>query len=495
MTATTQPFHARAQPHHLQETLNGHLSPGSGVPAGVARPRVQLTATEDPKAWDYRYMFEKMSARSEALDEQIDTFAFTIMDAYGLTELGDPHVPAEDATYTVGRILSPPTDSNKATVGSLYLQSSRQFGGGNIVPLRFSPDVKVRGGAPGVRGFGLFPGCLVCVKGRNGGGDAYVADEVLMPPAQILPSSLPDEIVQYQQGERLGGLPMSIYSCAGPYTLDNNLEYEPLDALVDVVCDERPDAVIMLGPFVDAHHPAIASGALRQTPVELFRQQIASRLARINEESPGTVVILIPSVRDLLSRHAAFPQAMLERDGLGLSKRVKVLPNPCTFSLNEVVISTSSVDTLFHLRREELFQRAEEAEPDPSTPVNRNPQGDAMANLVRHVLGQRSFYPLFPAPEALAHEVNLDVTHWDQMSLGDTAPDVLILPSKLRHFSKIVDETLVVNPGHLSRANAPGTFAKITVHPSTPERLEQVDEEGYTTHGVAERARSEVWRI
>lgn len=180
MTATSQPFHARAQPHHLLEMLNGHLSSGSGVPAGVARPRVQLTATEDPKAWDYRYMFEKMSARSEALDEQIDTFAFTIMDAYGLTELGDPHVPAEDATYTVGRILSPPTDSNKATAGSLYLQSSRQFGGGNIVPLRFSADVKVRGGAPGVRGFGLFPGCLVCVKGRNGGGDAYVVDEVLM---------------------------------------------------------------------------------------------------------------------------------------------------------------------------------------------------------------------------------------------------------------------------------------------------------------------------
>lgn len=256
----------------------------------------------------------------------------------------------------------------------------------------------------------------------------------------MLPSSLPDEIVQYQQGERLGGLPMSIYSTAGPYTLDDNLDYEPLDALVDVVCDERPDAVIMLGPFVDAQHPQIASGALRQTPTELFREQIASRLARITEESPGTVVILIPSVRDLLSRHAAFPQAMLERDGLGLSRRVKVLPNPCTFSLNEVVISTSSVDTLFHLRREELFQRAEEAEPDPSVPAARNPQGDAMANLVRHVLGQRSFYPLFPAPEALAHEVNLDVTHWDQMSLGDTAPDVLILPSKLKHFSKVSSE-------------------------------------------------------
>lgn len=230
---------------------------------------------------------------------------------------------------------------------------------------------------------------------------------------------------------------MSIYTTAGPYTLDDNLAYDPLDALVDVVSEERPDAVIMLGPFVDSQHPLIASGLLTQSPTELFREQIASRLARINEDSPATVIVLIPSVRDLLSRHAAFPQSMLEREGLGLSKRVKVLPNPCTFALNEVVISTSSVDTLFHLRREELFQRAEEADPEPGAVQSRNPQGDAMANLVRHVLGQRSFYPLFPAPEALAHEVNLDVTHWEQIALGETAPDVLILPSKLKHFSKV----------------------------------------------------------
>ncbi len=127
-------------------------------------------------------MFEKISQRSEALDDLVDDFAESIKDAYGISELGDPHFVSEDSIYTVGRILSPPTDSSKVTSTSLYLESSRLVGGGKRVALRFSSpsEMKVRGGAPGVKRFGLFPGCLVCVKGRNGGGGVFVVDEVLM---------------------------------------------------------------------------------------------------------------------------------------------------------------------------------------------------------------------------------------------------------------------------------------------------------------------------
>lgn len=66
-----------------------------------------------------------------------------------------------------------------------------------------------------------------------------------------------------------------------------------------------------------------------------------------------------------------------------------------------------------------------------------------------------SFYPIFPVPLDLAHDVNLDVTHSDLLymcpqddadhaSAGGTdsskascAPDVLIIPSRLKHFSKV----------------------------------------------------------
>lgn len=47
-----------------------------------------------------------------------------------------------------------------------------------------------------------------------------------------------------------------------------------------------------------------------------------------------------------------------------------------------------------------------------------------------------SFYPLFPTPTDLAHEVNLDITHSDFLKIPEQ-PDVLIMPSRLRQFTKV----------------------------------------------------------
>lgn len=114
---------------------------------------------------------------------------------------------------------------------------------------------------------------------------------------------------------------------------------------------------------------------------------------------------------------------------------------------------------------------------------------DACLGLQVHI---RSFYPIFPVPLDLAHEVNLDVTHIDRLNLdidgADTnmAPDVLILPSRLKQFSKVrehfvvsardsefgqvVDSTLAVNPSFLSK----GQYASLLCAnpgPSVGERI------------------------
>jgi DNA polymerase alpha subunit B len=64
---------------------------------------------------------------------------------------------------------------------------------------------------------------------------------------------------------------------------------------------------------------------------------------------------------------------------------------------------------------------------------------------------------------------------------------------------QIVDSTLVINPAYLSRAHSAGTFAKVFVHPTAREELENgMDVEvdgGMREHRIWERARSEIWRI
>lgn len=91
-----------------------------------------------------------------------------------------------------------------------------------------------------------------------------------------------------------------------------------------------------------------------------------------------------------------------------------------------------------------------------------------------------SFYPLFPAPTDVSHEVNLDISHSDGLRMMDVdntyAPDVLIVPSRLKEFSKVsksisrlcslnlsdaqmVHSTRAINPSYINKMK----YAKLHV--------------------------------
>jgi DNA polymerase alpha subunit B len=53
------------------------------------------------------------------------------------------------------------------------------MGSGARVPLRLDAQLKVRGGIRGAGGVGLFPGAIVALKGKNGGGGYFGVSEIL----------------------------------------------------------------------------------------------------------------------------------------------------------------------------------------------------------------------------------------------------------------------------------------------------------------------------
>lgn len=53
------------------------------------------------------------------------------------------------------------------------------MGSGGRTPLKFDPIVKIRGGPKGAGGVGLFPGAIVALKGKNGGGGWFNVSEIL----------------------------------------------------------------------------------------------------------------------------------------------------------------------------------------------------------------------------------------------------------------------------------------------------------------------------
>ena len=53
------------------------------------------------------------------------------------------------------------------------------MGSGVRVPIRFAPETKLRGGIKGIGGMGFFPGAIVALRGRNGGGGFFLVEELL----------------------------------------------------------------------------------------------------------------------------------------------------------------------------------------------------------------------------------------------------------------------------------------------------------------------------
>ena len=136
---------------------------------------------------------------------------------------------------------------------------------------------------------------------------------------------------------------------------------------------------------------------------------------------------------------------------------MKLLPNPAVFSVNEVVFAITSVDVLFHLQSQQFFKPCLDPVDTASDDSLLDPNAkDALSRGCRHILRQRrsvfafafsrielmslggSFYPLFPAPHGNGIDpLNLDVTHNDLVKLSDDGPDIVILPSILKHFAKV----------------------------------------------------------
>ncbi|KAK4056532.1 DNA-directed DNA polymerase alpha subunit pol12 [Microbotryomycetes sp. JL221] len=507
-TTPAIPFHQRPGKFQTQETLNQHLNLQTLEQKKGDKPRITLSTTMDSNKYKYRIAFEKRLERSQALDKAIEEAAKVFGEFYEILEFASPIQQTQDDVVVIGR-LCPETDNAKMTKTSTWIEPPRSLcdGGGNSrVLLKFEQDMKVKGSPPGSGGIGLFPGCLVALKGRNGGGSMFSVSEILMMPPIDPSFSEAATMLQQQHGQgnkKLGGDPMSVMVAAGPFTVQSDLEYAPLGALLDAAETEKPDVLVLIGPFIDVDHPLIKQSNLDRMPEEIFKTEISTRIINFLNSSTRSVVILIPHGRDLLNNHVAFPQSPFSKGSFGLpNKGVYMLPNPTTFSINEVVFGITSVDTLFSLRNQEYFCPCQVEQDQQDDSVDVTASKDVMSRTCRHLLRQRSFYPLFPAPlnSVGLDNLNLDVTHSELLSMGTNGADILILPSKLKHFTRIVDSTVVVNPGFLMKGDTVGLFSKFTIHPIDEEELEQIvksedQDDQLMEHRVYERCRVDLIKV
>lgn len=188
---------------------------------------------------------------------------------------------------------------------SVVLEGSRHLGGARIeMDLSHLQEDKSTS-------FSLFPGQIIGVEGMNSTGRKLTAHRICEGAAHGANKSTVKELMHYHHDDaKQNGKPLKIMSVAGPYTTSDNLNYDPLFDFMDVVMREKPDVVIMVGPFVDMRHKDIQSGdatlpledgAGMSVPFEaVFANKVALLLDDFFSSSADshTQFVLVPSLDD-----------------------------------------------------------------------------------------------------------------------------------------------------------------------------------------------------
>ncbi|ORZ35105.1 DNA polymerase alpha/epsilon subunit B-domain-containing protein [Catenaria anguillulae PL171] len=436
---------------------------------------VALIDNQDVKP--FNYMYDKVNDLGLALDDYLDVFESRFHSALPDVDIfTNPSYASQAPIFAIGRLVAEEIEgqpSNKLAPNNLLLECARKYNGVRV-KLLLSNSIDFHS---------LFPGQVVVVEGINPEGKCLFVDRIHHLPLPDPPTSSASDLLTSARASH------SMVVATGPFTLTDTLNFEPLAELVTQIQTHKPELALLIGPFIDDRHPLIRAGDVDQFPDDMFRTQIIQRLVPILTH---TQVVLIPSPNDLHHPWCMFPQPPFQSTTAPLPAGIVLLPNPVQFSWHEWVIAVTSTDVIKDMLRCEWSTHA--VAPASMSGSDRTLVG------ARHLLEQRSLYPLDPAPDGAPH---VDLARAAQLEL-QAAPDLLIVPSQLRHAVKPVplsdaggvgpDDpvTLMVNPGLAARGRFGGTVAWVSAHGFPPGTLEAVVKEAEKLEvGSEEREQAE----
>lgn len=461
-----------------------------------AESKVQITPFYDPERYKFRTMRQSLSDAADVLDLQIETMASIIQSHYDLSpsDFGDPSIQAQSEIHAIGRIVpDSSTTEESINMNSLALETSKMTSVGRRVHLDLTD----------INEISLFCGQIVAIKGKNASGDSFKVSEVLPLPYPNSPVSSQQELQKCH--DTLDGKPLKTLVTSGPYFPDGSFDLHFLEQFVERVNSEvKPHVLIMFGPFIDVTHPLIAKGTIPHfqnlknqpnTLDEIFTRVMVPVLRSIKQDIQ---VILIPSTRDAISKHASYPQDSFNRKSLQLPKNFKCFVNPATFQLNEVFFGCSNVDTYKDMKE--------------MTKGGHTSMRNRFDRVSEHILQQRRFYPVFPggikkrllpssngAQKVYEHisGADLEVPYLGLTEfVGNFTPDIIIIPSEMHHFARVGQNVIMINPGRfVGPGDKRGTYAEISISSPSPDdgKLTKVEGgEPAFLHNVWKRARIDI---
>ncbi|XP_040265898.1 DNA polymerase alpha subunit B isoform X1 [Bufo bufo] len=388
--------------------------------------KVELITLEEEESLtkSYKYMFQKLTDIRDAVASKIEELGEALKNYFHIEEFTAVSFPAQETVTVLGQIGC---DSNgKLNSKSVVLEGDREHSSGMQVPVDLSE----------LKEYSLFPGQVVVMEGTNSTGRKFVASKLY--------EGVP--LPFYQPNIDFEDCPQQmIIAACGPFTTSDTITYDALKDLVDVINRDRPDVCILLGPFLDSKHEQVESLQLTVTFEEVFKSCL--KMIIEGTRPSGSHLVFVPSVRDV-HHDPVYPQPPFScyETAKEDKPRVHFVADPCTLSVSGVAVGFTSTDLLFHMGAEEI-----------SSGIAGAP--DRFSRILKHILIQRSYYPLYPPHE----EINIDYEAHYNYAIMPVTPDVFIIPSELRFFIKDISGCICINPGRLTKGMVGGTYARFLV--------------------------------
>ncbi|VDK85612.1 unnamed protein product [Litomosoides sigmodontis] len=313
-----------------------------------------------------------------------------------------------------------------------------------------------------LKAYSLFPGKIVALRGSFAG-DAFMPDEIFEPKEPSIAPLKKQSDIDF----------LHVWCACGPFTSSKTLSYEQLCDLIELVRKERPDILILVGPFIDRTSPAVKSPQCCYTYSDLMDML----LAKIDDCLSGTdvQVLIVPNGRKDAALRPSFPTPPFlssKQRKQQLIKNIVLLPDPAIVRIAGVEFAVTGSEIIQHLGREEIG-------------LDNCEDQDRVSRLVRDLFRQRSLYPLYPA----AHDVTYRLREAVERTSLSVIPHIIILPSILAPTIKVVAGSLFVNTNALVRGSS-GTFMKLKID------LKEIDESKENSHAsVADFCEVQIVRL
>ncbi|ERE77902.1 DNA polymerase alpha subunit B-like protein [Cricetulus griseus] len=419
--APSQKYSSRTNRGEVVTTFGSAQGVSWSGRGGSASVSLKVIGYPEPLTSSYKTMFQQLSDVREVLTCKIEELGSELKEHYKIEAFTPLLEPAQEPVILLGQIGC---DSNgKLNSKSVILEGDREHSSGTQIPVDLS-DLKE---------YSLFPGQVVIMEGFNTTGRRFTATKLY--EGVPLPFYQPtEEDADFEQT-------MVLVAC-GPYTTSDSITYDPLLDLITIINHDRPDVCILFGPFLDAKHEQVENCQLTSPFEDVFKQCLRTVIE--GTRSSGSHLVFVPSLRDV-QHEPVYPQPPFTFSELPREdkKRVQFVSEPCSLSINGVIFGLTSTDLLFHIGAEEICSSS-------GTP-------DRFSRILKHILTQRSYYPLYPPHE----DMSIDYENFYTYAQMPVTPDVFIVPSELRYFVKDILGCVCMNPGRLTKGQVGGTYGRL----------------------------------